>query len=85
VRVRYIFEMGGTLYTRPYAELREITVQLDPDRSIWYKDKRVEHSPFPDILKKKYAGKYNLVTYVPIGTLPRNEVYHKIAQALQSA
>jgi len=75
---------GSNIFSHAYAELREFSVWLDENGNLHWKDKKLDES-FPDILKKKYAGKYSFVSYNKLSYLMQNEVYSRVLEFLTAA
>ena len=78
--VVYYYE-DGNFFTPTYGELREFTIWLGEDGEIHWKDKLLDES-FPDIIQKKYEGKYSFVSYNKMSYLMRNEIYSHALQFL---
>ena len=81
--VVYYYE-DCNFFTPTYGELREFTIWLGEDGEIHWKDKLLDES-FPDIIQKKYEGKYSFITYNKMSYLMWNEVYSHVLEFLLKA
>jgi len=85
ITIVYIYEKGGNLFFRPWAELREFSIRLDQNGKMYWRDRKLDDSPYLDYFKEEHKGKYSFVTYTDLGYFMLYENYDRILEFLTAA